>query len=361
MRSFSQFITEASLDIQDDSINYIPVKELEDYLKLADRFICQEAKDVIQWLIEHNSTYVKKFGKDTSKNALAQFFASGMPSDPTLKPLYKNLATLNKRNHLLQVPVFMTAEQFDDILAKKISIDEIVLDLESPEGRNAVTKQYAGLINKICSQFVGVSNYEFDDLLSAAHEAFVLAMNAYGKPSSHLKSSYENVKTTTFRTFAGSIIRNFLYDEISKNSRTVRIPKSVLLQQKAEQGHMTRSNTISGDRVIGNSHSDDKARTVWDTIEDAEDTNTLDDQDSKKIWKQIYSIIKQNFDAKIYDAWASFHGFDGHEKLKNKEIAQKYGISASLVTHYNTKVFNFIKSNKKLLELMSQARELQGE
>ena len=48
MKKLSEFIVEAkSLDVQNDTLNFIPSAKLKTYLTVADKFISAEAKEII--------------------------------------------------------------------------------------------------------------------------------------------------------------------------------------------------------------------------------------------------------------------------------------------------------------------------
>ena len=55
MKKLSQIINEAKqkLDIQDDTINYISTPELQKYIEIANKFLSEDSKKVIGWLIDH--------------------------------------------------------------------------------------------------------------------------------------------------------------------------------------------------------------------------------------------------------------------------------------------------------------------
>ena len=74
--------TKAALDIQPNSINYISANELEEYLKIAGKFIMPETKEIINWLIVNNETYLHDLDpKMSADNALAAFYDAGVPKD----------------------------------------------------------------------------------------------------------------------------------------------------------------------------------------------------------------------------------------------------------------------------------------
>ena len=144
MRKFTQ-ISEAKavLDIQPNSINYISSKDLESYLTIAGKFIMPETKEIINWLIVNNETYLHDLDpKMSADNALASFYDAGIPSKENLKELYKLVGKVVKADRLMEIPVFQTKEQFNAIITKKVSPDEILLDLKTEKGRAAAYTKY---------------------------------------------------------------------------------------------------------------------------------------------------------------------------------------------------------------------------
>ena len=203
------------IDVQEDAVNYLEVGDLKKYLSVADKFISDDAKYVINWLIDNNATYMSKFVGD---NALQSFYNKGIPKDASLKPLYAAIGKLNKKNRLLEIPVFLSKEQFDGIIDKTINIDDILLDLSTEKGRSAVVEKYNPLVWKIARSFNGKSGLTLDELYSAGLEGLTWAMNSYGKKSEKRKkledklgeeiTDMKAIKGTTFLTFAGLMIRS---------------------------------------------------------------------------------------------------------------------------------------------------------
>ena len=224
MKKLSQLF-EAKIDIQDETINFIDKTDLQKYLEIADRFISDDAKTVIKYFIENND-YVKKFGNGDSKNALANFYNGPAPKDEKLKEVYKCIGKLNKTNRLLEIPMFQTDEQFEGIINKKVSPDEILLDLNSEKGRNEVVKKYDKLCWKIAREYVGKSTFELDDLYAYALEGLTNAMNWYGKKTKKNNADEEKIKAFTFYSYASRIIRFTIIGAIREESHAVRIPVS---------------------------------------------------------------------------------------------------------------------------------------
>lgn len=363
MKKLSQLF-EAKIDIQDDTINFIDKIDLQKYLDVADRFISDEAKTVIKYFIDHND-YVSKFGGGDSNNAIANFYNGPTPNDAQLKEVYKCIGKLNKSNRLLEIPMFQTDEQFEGIINKKISPDEVLLDLNSENGRNAIVKKYDKLCWKIAREYLGKSTFSLEDLYAYALEGLTNAMNWYGKKTKNNLASEEKIKAFTFYSYASRIIKFTIIGAIRDESHTVRKPVSQQNKERKERGANTISNTISGDRGVS-IDSEGNEKTLFDKIAanaGVQDADTkLNGEDFSNIWEEIFNILKKKFSERDLNIFCDVWGIYGHKELKGREIADKYGLkSKSSATYISSKVFNEIEKDTKLKELFIDAYELMHE
>src|SRR5574344_2129247 len=99
MKKLSLIINEAKqkLDIQDDTINYISTEDLISYMDIAKNFLSEDAKNVINWLIDHPN-YVEDLASKNANNALATFYDNGVPTTPMMKELYRWVGNVVKNN-----------------------------------------------------------------------------------------------------------------------------------------------------------------------------------------------------------------------------------------------------------------------
>lgn len=392
MKKLSQ-IFEAKLNIQDETVNFINKTDLKKYLEATPRFISDDARLVINYLIDHND-YVKQFGNGDMNNALANFYSKQVPSDPELKEVYKAIGRLNKNNRLLEIPVFQSKEQFEGILDHTINPDDVLLDLESERGRNEVVKKYEKLAWKVAREYQDKSTFGLDDLYAYAMEGLTNAMNWFGKKDkvkeqiSNLQNKINNCKDEeekkaleeelasvkdnvtkrkcfTFTNYAKQVMRFTIIGAIRNESHTVRIPVSAQAKEKAERGSNTISNTVSGDKGIG-SDSDGNEKSMFDKLSTSMDMtdseSNINSSDSKKIWADIDKKLRKKFSERdiniFYDVWGIF----GHEKLKGQEVAKKYGFkSKSMATNISAKIMGEIQKDKELKELFTDAYELMHE
>lgn len=365
MKKFSQVFeaNKPKLDIQDDTINYIDSANLKKYLEICDKFISNECKSIIQYLIDHNDTYISELSSDGDENALAGFYNNWKPSNKSneLKELYKNISILNKKNRLMEIPVFQSKEQFEAIINKTESPDSVILDLTSEAGRNQIAKKYEPLIHKIAKQFMGKSELSYEDLISAGNVGLIHAMNKYGKKSNKNVADLETIVGKTFTQYAAFMIRISILEDIKNLSQIVRVPISQQNAERRETGRNTKSNTVSGDKEISSS-GDEGNKSLFDYIGGTDNaTRGIDNEDVEKLWKKFFKTLEEKFDKTTLDIWYSSFGVNGHEKMKKKDIAAKYGLVPSNISYYLYRVNTFIKTDKKMMEMMNDILELMAE
>lgn len=348
------------LDIMEDTINYIPANDLKKYLEVADKFISDETKELVQYLIVNNANYVKDLAPEGAENALAYFYDNGPYKETHLAELYKLIGILNKQNRLLEIPVFQTKEQFYKIINKEISPDEVIIDLESEESRNKIAKKYKKLCYKIALSFVGKTNIEMDDLMQAAYMGLTWAMNGYGKKSNKLKekdimngeeTDIQHYKNTTFLTFASYYIRFAILETIKSEAHLVRIPVNKQAEERKEKGYNTKNTEISGDKKLGDSEN---SKSLFDFIGGIEDAGkSLDNEDITMAWNILMKKLRScgKFSDKMINAWIAFNQLNNTEKRKNKEIADELGISPSNVTYYCNCINNYIKTDPEIKKI----------
>lgn len=402
MKYFSQLNEDnKTISIQDNTVNYLSAGELKKYLEIADKFISKEAKAVCNWLIDNNDTYIKKFqSSEKSENALLDFFNKGFPKTETdsIKNLYRNILAVSKNNRLMEIPVFMTRNQFDSILDKSASPDEVILDLDSEKGRNEIAKRFTPLVHKIANSWLGKTSFDYDDLFSYGMYGLTYAMNTYGKKSNKaLKREeakraaaakaaeetgvdfdptqdfsdidIEKYKSYTFLQYAAQMIRVHILEATKNDSHLVRIPVSRQKKEKDEKGYVAKSNSVSGDKKMGGKDGDE-GKSLFDIVGGMENPGKgIDQKEIDDLWKEITNKLEEKFGEKTMDIFYNHFGWGGRQKLSGKEMAKKYGFkSPSSITAEIMKVIHFIKKDKlmyskfvDIFELMKEAKHDEDE
>ena len=370
MKKFSQINEQKSLDIQENSVNYLSKTELEKYLVVADKFISEATKNICKWLIENNDTYVSKLSKGGS-NALEDFYTSGKPSEESLRKLYSWIGEVNKSGKILEIPVFLTRKQFDDIIEKKISPDEVILDLVTERGRNEIAKRFEPLVHKIIKDWVGKTSFDYDDLFAYGMRGLTWAMNEYGKKSNKAKKKEEKTgvevdiskyKEYTFLSFAAQRIRSSILEATKNDSHLVRIPISRQKKEKEEKGYIAKSNSVSGDKPMGSKDGGD-GKSLFDLVGGMENPGkAIDKAEIDSLWAEIMKKLEEKFGEKTMDIFYNHFGWGGRKKLTGKEMAAKYGYSsASSITAEIVKVINYIKKDKNMFRMFQDIFELMKE
>lgn len=373
MKKFSQLFEAKTIEIQEDSVNYLTVDELKQYLEIADKFISQEAKDICQWLIDHNKTYIKDLSTGATDNALIDFYNKGTIGKD-YKTLYGNITKVNASGRLLEIPTFMTRDQFDSIINKKASPDEVIMDLDTEKGRNATAKKYMPLVHKIVNSWLGKTSFDRDELFAYGLKGLTYAMNTYGKKSNKQKKKEEKTgeeidiskyKSYTFLQYAAQMIRVEILEATKNDSHLVRIPISRQRKEKEEKGFISKSNSVSGDKHLGGKDGDE-GKTIFDLVGGMENPGKeIDKHEIDKLWDEILKTLREKFGEKTMDIFCNHFGFgaeDGKKKMSGKEMAKKYGYSSpSSITSEITKVLNFIRKDKKMYQKFVDIFELMRE
>ena len=367
----------STFDLQENTVNYLSVKQLTDYREITNKFLMQETRDIIEFLIKNNASYISELpGADKDENARAGFYKSKLPKQEKYQDLWRAIHTVVTAGRTLEIPVFQTQDQFDAVINHRASLDEIVIDLTSEKSRNAVVEKYKPLIWKMVNAWNKKCTLSTDELYSAALEGMTWAMNYYGKgkggkvqqrrestmsPEELEELSKKMHSSMTFGQFAAYKIRVAILEAIKNESRTVRVAVSAQQREYKEKGSIKTNNTISGNKTVS-TDKDGNGKTMFDFMGSAEEaTRELDNQDLQKLWKEIFKKLEETFDKKIMDVWYSYNGLNGYEKMKNKEIARKYKVVPSNISYYLNKVNNFIRTDKKMYSMISDVYELMKE
>ena len=366
MKNFSTFLSESisvgRIDGIKDSINYIGEEDLKKYLEVANIFLSEETKQIIQWLIVNNKTYIQDLSNDSDENAIVGFYNSGKGNidDPKLKNLWDLIQIVNKSERILEIPTLQKPNDFRNIINGDTPADYVILRLNTEEGRNNVVKKYDNLVNKIVNQWVGKSTFDRDELKACAYEGLTWALNSYGKKGEKSKAEDENVVNKTFGQYAAYTIRFSILESIKNYSHTVRVPISQQKKEKETSGVNRKSHTVSGDKTI--KKNDEGSKTLFDFLGFVDtSTQSIDNEDMDKLWKEAMEILEKEFNSMTMDIFYSFFGINGREKLQNKELATKYNCGASKITYYCSRVLNYIKNNRKIKSIFSEINELMHE
>ena len=211
----------------ENTINYLSVDELKKYAEITKAFTMDETKEIIDWLIVNNKTYIGDLSTDNEENAIIGFYNAGFPKDKSLQELWQKIKAIVSNHRTKEIPTLLTKNEFKDVINLKTALDSIVYDFDSEKGKTIIINKYQPLVHKICRQWVGKINQTYEDLISIANESLLNAMMSYGKKSKKSQADDSNVVKYTFGQWAAYCIRNGILEIGVSNSHVVKIPKSI--------------------------------------------------------------------------------------------------------------------------------------
>ena len=333
------------IDIENNSVNYLSIDELQQYLiKMDDAFyidnididstnkktlkIKTATLNIINYLIKHNDSYIKDLSGNCKGNALSIFYNNEIPIGNEKIELYNSISVLNKTMRLKEVPTFMTREEFDNVMNERCSLDYVVYDLKTESCRNALAKQYKGLIYNTAHKYKNNANNEWEEWLGAAHMGFTQAMNKYIELKGIITKKNSNISyTVKFIVFANWMLTYSML-AAQEQSHLVRIPISAQKSERATKGSNTWDNTISLNNEIGNGDVDDTVAAIFQIgpykLEDIVSSNTYTDDnvtedDKNKLFNEFYTYLINKLNNKNVAIFLTHFGLNGLEKISNKE------------------------------------------
>ena len=178
MDNFSKILLEARKKYDSESLLS---SEVQRFLTKVNKVIPATVKDVIFLtqkynLLDKDSIEEIRTSSKSSLKKLGQKYNIG---EDDIESLYKQLKDLKSNIYLL--PQYMSPQEREMLELGKLSMNDLTIDLESSQGRTAATKVYMPMIYKIVSQHVGKSSLSRAELISAATEGFVNAMNDWDR------------------------------------------------------------------------------------------------------------------------------------------------------------------------------------
>lgn len=321
-------------------------KELEEYIDKTSKKMPKSVHDVLY--------LTKKYGlydqqsidsiRDANKSQLDKLaFKYDIPGTE-IESLWKSLKELKTNLRLL--PQYQTASERDAFMAGKLQMSDITIDVETSAGRNAAAKQYAGMIYKIVSQYVGTSNLSKADLLSAAQLGFTDAMNDWRKN--------EDGKNIPFKTYASYRVKQQILHDIDKYSYSL---SGTNWYAREKMG----SSLLTAISIDGMNRNDDgeiqQDRLAALGVDGDFELGT----DEVRSWETLYKIIDSTFKQRDADVFYKYFGLKNYQKEKGKDIARSLGMSPGNIKPIIDKILKQLTQNKDAYEILQDLRAAYNE
>lgn len=204
------------------------------------------------------------------------------------------------------------------------------LNLKDPQEREKLCVKYKNLMFKIVNQYSGKLPLQFDDIVGAAREGFVKAMN-----------SYKTGTSQSFQQYAAWCMRNNILTSANEEGHIVKF--NAYQQKKAKE----RGETTFITQSISNIYEDtqeDKLEILG--VEDPE----VDNLSYEEVLSDLFKWMEFNFSQRDCEMFYLYFGLNGRESQKGIDIAKKFNVSAATVTVTNKKIIKKIKENPTMLE-----------
>lgn len=324
----------------------------------------KNVKPIVEWMKKYkilDKEEVDSLFVMSTPKLKAYAKSKGMPEEEMVQ-MVKELKKLGLEKNLL--PMYMDQETREDYLLGNKENEDIMLDLVSEKGRAAIVKQYTPLINKIVNQYVGKTSLDKSELLSAAFEGLVCAMNEYRRPTREIeakndiedKEEAKKQKRSSFLTYASYRMKQKILDDINNYSRTVRIPGSTMHRHKDDESWQNMGKTTSIDVSFAGSEEEGRLELADKLAElqvgpedlklDGEDASNAADAE------KIYKMIEDKFNQKHCTVFYKTFGLKGYTMMRPSEVAKEMNISNANVSMINKRIATFLKTTPKAQPLL---------
>ena len=344
MNNFTVLIQEARKNYDSSSLLS---SEITQYINKVNKIIPQHVQHIIYLTQKYKLFDAKSINeiKTASKSSLISLSKKYNIESSQLEELWKLLKELKSNIKLL--PQFQSTQEREAIQLGKLSMDDLTIDLESQAGRNAATKMYMPMIYKIVNQYVGKSKLGRQELMSAALQGFVDAMNTWRKDND------SEAKKVVFKTYAGYRVQQQILNDINEYSHSLSGTNWYAAKNFADQLDAVSIDGFSRD-------DDDDFKQDHLSMLGVEDAPMS--RDDEKQWNILYKLIENTFKQRDVDIFYRYFGLHGYKREKSKDIAKSMGMSEGNIRNsVINKIISFLKKDRRAIEILSDIQDIYNE
>lgn len=345
MNNFSQLFNESRKNY--DSGNLLS-SEINDYVKKVQKLIPDQIKKIIYLTQKYNLLDAKSLDEIrlSNKGMLKKLSKQYNIPEEELFDLWKMLK--ENKNNIKLLPQYQSKQEREAIELGKLSMDDLTIDLDSPQGRNAATKIYSPMIYKIVNQYVGKSKLSKQELMSAALIGFTNAMNDWNRGN--------NEKKVVFKTYAAYRVKQQILNDINEYGHTLSGTNWYAVDKYGAE--MLDAISIDGFPKDDNGEfKQDRLSSLG--IDDADSNLT---RDEKKQWDSLYKLIEGKFKQRDIDIFYRYFGLNGYKREKSKDIAKSLGMSEGNIRNsIINKMILFLKKDKRAIDILQNIQDVYTE
>jgi RNA polymerase sigma factor (sigma-70 family) len=312
------------------------VDEINEYIQKVGKKIPEQVASIVYLTAKYGLCDQKSIDdiRDANKSQLDKLaFRFNIPLTE-LEDLWKSLKELKTNIRLL--PQYQTKSERASFMKGDLRMTDITIDLETSAGRNAAAKMYHPMLLKIVSGFVGQSRLGKPELMSAASQGFVDAMNDWRKNGDE--------SAIAFKKYAAQRIRQQILNDINAYSHT--FSTNWYGVKKMGAGML---DAVSLDGLPKNMDGEfDQDRLAHMGTEDPNYNLTKNEEEN---WAELYKIIEDTFKQRDVDIFYRYFGLKGQNKEKAKDIAKSMGMSPGNIKPIIDKILKTLKKNPRAMDL----------
>lgn len=340
MIKFTDILNESKQDYN----GTVTLDELTDYINKTNKILPNIVRDALYLVKKYeildadDINTILKSNKGSIKSLAKKFNIDEIKMEE-LWEIFKNL-----KSNIKLFPHFLTQFEQNSLIKGTAKIEDLIIDLDTAQGRNDVIKMYIPIVNKIINQYVGKSKLIRSDLMSAAMEGFVKAMDQWDRSKNQL-----------FKTYLSYRVQQQILNDIDAHGHslsgtnwyaTAKYGSEMLDAISIDRLSRNNDGEIKQDRLAALGYTDDGRNEEADVEQ----------------WKKVFDILEKKFKQRDLDIFYRYFGLNGYKREKSKDIAKMYGMSEGNIRNsVINKMIAFLKKDKGALELLMDLRESYNE
>lgn len=350
MRIFSDIINNKTIALNESQeTQVLSIDEFENYLEVlgSKMKLSKSFNDIVTYCKQYNDL----LDQGTFKCAIEGKNASKTVPSEVINDISKLYKKIGDEKGVL--PQLLSERQRQFVIDNRIDPNDLKLDLETPQGRNAVAKKYMRLIEKLVSQYNGKCALSKEELRSAGMIGLTNAMNEYKNPEELEKLGKEG--NMSFTKYAAYRIKQQILSDITNYSRNVKI--SNYYQDQLKSAGEDTSREFSLDNLFGNSE-DGEPMDIDRFLGIGEEDDYISQKEKERAFNMLYNRIESKFSQRDCIVFYKVWGINGYKQERAKELSKELGITPAGVSKLCTRILKFISSDPQCQKLKGMFESL---
>ena len=322
----------------------VTLDELTDYINKTNKILPNIVRDALYLVKKYEILKADDINTilNASKGSIKSLAKKFNITEFEMEELWEIFKDL--KSNIKLFPHFLTAFEQKSLIKGTAKVEDLIIDLDTAQGRNDVIKMYVPIVNKIVNQYVGKSKLTRSDLMSAAMEGFAKAMDQWDRSKNQL-----------FKTYLSYRVQQQILNDIDEYGHslsgtnwyaTAKYGSEMLDAVSIDGLSRNDDDEIKQDRLAALGYNDDERDEATDVEQ----------------WKKVFNILEKKFKQRDLDIFYRYFGLNGYKREKSKDIAKMYGMSEGNIRNsVINKMIAFLKKDKGALELLMDLKESYNE